>query len=261
MSPRIDNQSVVDPGAQLADDVEVGPFCWIGPGVKLGPGCRLISHCRLEGPSTYGANNLFYPFSAIGLDTPDKKYRGEVAMLEVGDNNIFREHVTVHRGTEVGGGTTRIGSGNLFMPSSHVAHDCSVGDSNIMANAAGIGGHCALDDYVTLGAHVVMHQHCVVGSYAFVGMNSSVTMDVLPFISVRGDPARYIGINRLGLTRHGKSPEEISEIKRAARLLVKGRVRRERALKMIDEMAKGEYPDIAKLADFARNSQRGLSRA
>ena len=259
MKPKIDELARVDPSCELAEGVEIGPFCVVGPGVRLGPKCRLISQCRIDGPSSFGAGNVFYPFSAVGMGTPDKKYRDEPTELQVGDNNIFRESVTVHRGTVQGSGVTKIGNGNLFMPCSHVAHDCVVGDDNTLVNFAGIAGHCQLNKAVTLAAHANLHQECLIGDHAFIGMHAAVTMDVPPFISVRGDPARFIGVNRVGMTRAGYSDEEISAVWQTSKWLFRRAMKREKALEKMDEQAQ-HFPAVGLIAEFVRNSQRGLVR-
>lgn len=251
--------AVVDAKAELHDEVEIGPFCVIGPGVRLGKGCRLVAHCHLQGPSSFGEDNLFYPGSAVGLDTPDKKYKGEQTRLEVGSGNCFREHTTVHRGTVQGSGVTVIGDGNLFMPCAHVAHDSRVGNDNVMTNYSGIAGHSQLGNNVVIASRVAVYQGARIGDYAFVAMHSSVTKDVPPFFYVHGDPARYIGVNRVGMSRTGRSNTEIGQVKRAAKLIARSRYKKAEVVRQLRAMAE-ECGDILLMADFVEQSTLGLVR-
>ncbi|MGI9345783.1 MAG: acyl-ACP--UDP-N-acetylglucosamine O-acyltransferase [Gammaproteobacteria bacterium] len=260
VEPLIDPTARVHPSAVLGSGVKIGPFCVVGEDVELGANCHLISHCCLDGPSTFGHDNVFHPFSTIGLVAADKKYQGERAQLVVGNHNQFREYANVHRGTAAGGMVTRIGSHNLLMPMSHVAHDCVLGDHNVIANYTGLSGHCVLGSYATLAANSVIHQQTRIGDYAFVGMCSAVNADVPPYVMAYGNPARFLNVNRVGLDRANWTGERIQKMKIACKLLLRGRYRREVALKKLQTMVKDE-PAIQLLIDFVGQSERGLIRA
>lgn len=251
--------AVIDPKAELDEGVEVGPFCVIGAKVRLAKGCRLVGHCYLQGESNFGEDNIFYPGAVIGIDTPDKKYLGEPTRLQVGKGNIFREHVTVHRGTVQGEEVTIIGDNNLFMPASHVAHDAQVGNENVLTNYSGIAGHSRLGNRVILASRVAVYQGAHIGDGAFVAMHTSVTKDVPPFFYVHGDPARFIGVNRVGLARHGRGTEDIRAVKKAAKMIARSRYKKSDVVKRLREMAK-TCEDIGLMADFVEQSTLGLVR-
>ena len=207
--------AIVDPKAELADDVSVGPYCVIGPEVRLGPGCRLISHVVIDGKTTVGGGNLFYPFCSIGLQPQDLKYHGEPSELIIGDDNQIREQVTMNPGTEGGGMVTRVGSGGLYMIGVHVAHDCIIGDNVILANNATLGGHVTIGDFAVLGGISAVHQFCRIGKHAMIGGMSGVENDVIPYGSVMGARARLGGLNLVGLKRRGFSREAIHALRNA----------------------------------------------
>ena len=215
----IHQSSIIHPSAEIDDDVNIGPFCLIGENVRIGSGSKLHSHVVLKGPTSVGKNNTFYQFCTIGEDTPDKKFKGEETTLEIGNNNIFREGVTVHRGTIQDKGKTLIGSRNLLMAYAHVAHDCVLGSENVFANNAGIAGHVSIGDNVTIGAFTTIHQFCQMGDYSFAGMNSSINMDVPAYIKVASNPARVIGLNSVGMQRGGIDEETIKNLKKAYKLI------------------------------------------
>ena len=217
----IHETSIVHSSSKIDDSVEIGPFCIVGENVEIKKDTKLISHVVIKGPTSIGANNTFYQFSTIGDDTPDKKFKGEKTKLEIGDNNIFREGVTVHRGTVQDKGLTKIGSGNLLMAYSHVAHDCVVGNDNVFANNAGIAGHVNVGNNITIGALTTVHQFCKLGDFCFVGMNTSINMDIPAYLKVAADPARVIGLNTVGMTRNGIEKESMSLIKKAYKLVYK----------------------------------------
>ena len=249
--------SVVDPGAELGRDVEIGPFCVVGPDVAIGDGSRLHSHVAVSGPTRLGERTEAFPFASLGQAPQDLKFAGERTELVVGNGNIFRESVTVHRGTEGGGGLTRIGDDNLFMAYTHIAHDCLVGDRNIFANAATLAGHVEVGDDATIGAYSGVHQFCRVGNHAFVGGYSVIVKDALPYFRSVGNHARVYGVNTIGLERKGFTPEAIKAIKAAFRLLFQSKLNTQAALERIRaELA--EVPEVAYLADFIGSSQRGV---
>ena len=257
----IHTSSIIHPSAKIDNSVEIGPFCIIGENVEIKKGTKLISHVVLKGPTTIGKDNIIYQFSTIGDDTPDKKYKGERTKLIIGDNNIFREGVTVHRGTIQDKGITQIGSNNLFMAYTHVAHDCIVGDNNIFANLTGIAGHVSIGNNVNIGAITTVHQFCKMGDYSFAGMNTSITMDVPAYVKVASDPARVIGLNSVGMTRNGINKESISLMKKAYKLLYRKNLKIEKAIEQI----KGLYNDSndQHLKTFIKSleiSERGILR-
>ena len=197
---RIHPTAVVDPAAELGDGVEIGPYCVVGAGVRLGAGCRLQSHVVLAGPTTVGAENVFYPFACVGQRSQDLKYAGEPTSLEIGDRNTFREFVTVHRATAPGG-VTRVGSGGNFLSYSHIAHDCIVGDEVIFSNNGTLAGHVEVGDRAVVGGLTAIHQFCRIGRLAITGGCSKIVQDVPPFMMVDGNPARVRHINQVGLER------------------------------------------------------------
>ena len=211
--------AIVETGAELGEDVLVGPFCTVGPEVALRNGVRLVSHVVVAGRTTIGAGTCVYPFSSIGMPPQDLKFRGEPSSLEIGANNIIREHVTMNPGTEGGGMLTRIGDNGLFMMGAHVAHDCRVGNHVIFANNATLGGHVVVDDYAIIGGLAAVHQFCRVGAHAIIGGVSAVVQDVIPYGSASGDRARLIGLNVVGLRRRDFSRADIQALRTAYRLL------------------------------------------
>ncbi len=218
----IDPTAVVDRRAELGRDVEIGAHCFVGPQVRLGDGCRLLPRVTLLGPAEFGPGNVFYPGCVLGAAPQDLKYKGGPTRLEVGAGNIFREHVTIHRGTEVdrvSGGTTRIGSHGLFMVSVHVAHDCDVGDHVIVANTCQIAGHVRIEDGVVIGGATCMHHFVTIGRYAYIGGMTRITHDVPPFMKVSGYDQAVRGVNVEGLRRWRFPAESIRSVKSAARLL------------------------------------------
>jgi UDP-N-acetylglucosamine acyltransferase len=216
----------------------------------------LISHVVLDGRTKIGVRNTFYPFCSVGVAPQDLKYKGEPTQTEIGDDNTIRECVTISRGTEKGGGITRIGSGNLLMAYVHVGHDSIIGNHCILANAATLAGHVTIEDYASVGAFSPVHQFCTVGKYAFIGGGTIVTQDVLPFslTSARRENKAF-GINKVGLTRRGFSPERLQTLQKAFRLLLAAKLNTSQALEKLREI---EGEDAAVLAAFIERSQRGI---
>jgi UDP-N-acetylglucosamine acyltransferase len=224
--------------------------------VVLGEGCVLISHVVIDGRTRIGARNTFYPFSSIGVAPQDLKYRGEPTETIIGDDNTFRESVTVSRGTAQGGGVTRVGSGNLLMAYVHIGHDSIVGSHCILANAATLAGHVVIEDYASVGAFSPVHQHCTVGKYAFIGGGTIVTQDVLPFsLTSSKRENKAFGINKVGLTRRGFSPQRLQTLQKAFRYLLAAKLNTTQALEKIKAL---EGDDAALLASFIEKSQRGI---
>jgi UDP-N-acetylglucosamine acyltransferase len=253
--PVVDSLARVAPGARLGAGARVGPFCVVGPQVHLGPGSVLESHVVIDGDTRVGRDNRFFPFSSIGLVPQDLKYHGEPSRVEIGDRNTFREGTTVHRGTEGGGGVTRIGSDNLFMAQAHVAHDCLVGDHVILANSAALSGHVEVQDHAILGGFAGVHQFCRVGTHSFMGGATVATQDVLPYSMTVGDRARLYGANLVGLRRRGFSKDAVAALREAFRLLT-----RRGTTEALQELeARGpQTPEVATLVAFIRTAKRGV---
>jgi UDP-N-acetylglucosamine acyltransferase len=251
-------QAVVAPNAKLGAGVQVGAYAVIGENVEIGEGCVLHAHAVIQGPSRFGMNNVFHPFCSVGADPQDLKFHGERTELIAGDSNVFRENVTVSRGTAGGGAKTTIGSGNLFMAYSHVAHDCHVGDNTIFANGATLAGHVDVEDFVSIGAFSPVHQFCRVGRYAYVGACTVITQDVPPFsLVVTERETKCYGINAVGLERKGFSPERLKTLQRAFRLLLRSKLNTSLAL---EEMRKtfGDSADVQELIRFIETAERGI---
>ena len=253
--------SIIHPKSKIDDSVEIGPFCIIGEDVEIKKGSKLLSHIVLKGPTSIGEENIFYQFSTIGEDTPDKKFKGEKTKLEIGNRNIFREGVTVHRGTVQDNSITSIGSDNLFMAYSHVAHDCIVGDGNVFANNAGIAGHVSVGNNVTIGALTTIHQFCNIGDHSFIGMNTSINMDIPAYVKVAADPARVIGLNSVGMTRNNITSDSISLIKKAYKLVYRKGLKIEEAIKKSKELnKKANDPFLNVFIQSLEVSERGILR-
>jgi len=247
----------VNPAARVPESCYVGPGCVIGAEVELGEACRLDAHVVIEGPSRIGAHNRFYPFNSIGLDPQDLSFHGEATRLEMGDHNTVREFCTLHRGTAKGGGVTRIGSHNLIMAYSHIAHDCQVGSHVIMANCSTLGGHVEVGDWATLGAFSPVHQYVRVGPHAYLGGGTITTQDVMPFaITSEKRENHAFGPNKIGLKRQGFSPERIAALEQAFRLLLNSGLNTSQAIERI--RAEALTPDTEVLIAFVESSPRGV---
>ena len=248
--------AVVAAGAVIPESCTVGPYCTIGPEVVLGESCSLISHVVLDGHTRIGAKNIIYPFTSVGVAPQDLKYAGEPTVTEIGDGNTIRECVTISRGTDKGGGITRIGSHNLLMAYVHVGHDSTVGSHCILANAATLAGHVTIEDYASIGAFSPVHQFCTVGQYAFIGGGTIVTQDVLPFsLTSSRRENKAFGINKVGLTRRGFSPDRLATLQKAFRLLLTSKLNTSQAVEKIREL---KSDDASILAEFIERSQRGV---
>ena len=217
--PDIHPTAVVDGGARIGANVTVGPYSIVGTGVELAEGVTVMSHVVVNGRTSIGANTKVYPFASVGLAPQDLKYKGEPSRLEIGCNNIIREHVTMHGGTEGGGMVTRVGNNGLFMVACHVAHDCRIGDHVVMVNNATLGGHVMVGEWAILGGLAAVHQYVRIGRHAMVGGLSGVENDVIPYGSVTGNRARLQGLNIIGLKRRGISRDDIHTLRNAYRLL------------------------------------------
>jgi len=251
-------QAVVAASAKLGEGVKVGAFAVVGEDVELGEGCVLHAHAVVQGPSSFGKNNVFYPFSVIGGDPQDYTFRGERTELAAGDGNIFREYVTVSRGTEKGGGKTNLGSGNFLLAYSHIGHDCQIGDQTLFVNGATLAGHVTVEDFATIGALSPVHQFCRIGRYAYIGASTVITQDVPPFSRVVTErETKSFGINAIGLERKGFTPERLKALKTAYRLLLRSRMNTTQALA---EMRKtlSESADVQELIRFIESAERGI---
>ncbi|MDA8389992.1 MAG: acyl-ACP--UDP-N-acetylglucosamine O-acyltransferase [Gammaproteobacteria bacterium] len=252
-------QAIIDRGARLGPGVEIGPFSIIGPEVEIGEGCWIGPHVVIKGPTRIGRSNRIYQFCSIGEDPQDLKFQGERSTLEIGDHNAFREYCTVSRGTDGGGGVTRIGHHNFFMANVHVAHDCQVGSHTIFANVASLAGHVTVDDYAILGGFTGVHQFCRIGAHCMTAGGSVVIQDIPPYTMVAGNTARPYGINITGLKRRGFTPEAVTAIKRAYKLVYKSGLRLEDAIAEIKRMH-AAHPEVGRLVEFLGHEGRGIVR-
>jgi len=257
---RIAQTAIISSDATLAPDVTIGDYAIIGPLVTIGSGTVIGPHTRIEGPTSIGERNRFLGQSSIGTEPQDLKFRGERTELRIGNDNVFREFVTLNRGTVGGGAITTIGSSNFFMAYAHVAHDCHVGSNTIFANNATLAGHVEVGDYATIGAFSAVHQFCHVGDHAFIGGGSICTQDVLPFVKTVGNrPAKTYGVNTIGLERKGFQKETIEALQRAYRILVRSKLKLADALDRI-EAELSFHSEVRYFAEFVRKSTRGVIR-
>lgn len=255
----IDPRAVIDPSAKLADGVEVGAFTVIGANVEIGPGCWIGPHAVIQGPTRIGARNRIFQFASLGDAPQDKKYKGEPTRLEIGDDNVFREFVTVNRGTTHDEGITRIGSDNLFMAYSHVAHDCIIRKNAVIANAVNIAGHVHIDEHAVIGGVVAIHQFSRIGKHSMVAGGCMIRKDVPPYVLAGRDPISYVGVNHRGLKRRGFSSESIREIQEIYRSIFLSSNNISQALEIVEE----KFPDSTErdeILNFIRSSERGIMR-
>ncbi len=252
-------QAIIDPSARLGENVHVGPFSVIGAGVEIGDGSWIGPHVVINGPTRIGRQNRIFQFASLGEAPQDLKYAGEPTRLEVGDRNIVREYCTFSRGTVAGGGLTHIGDDNLFMAYVHVAHDCHVGNKTVFANCASLAGHVFVGDYAILGGFTGIHQFCRVGAHCMTGIATITFKDVPPFILASGNTARPYGLNLRGLKRRGFSEAAIDALRRAYKIIYRSGLKLDQALERLDSMAQ-EHEEVRHLADFIRQSHRGIIR-
>lgn len=253
------NSPIIHPTAKIGADVKIGPWTIVGADVEIGDGCEISSHVILKGPMRLGKRNRIFQFSSVGEDPSDKKYHGEITRIEIGDDNIIREGATLHRGTAIGGGITRVGSHNLFMPYTHVAHDCIVGNNTIFSNNSAISGHVIVEDWAILGGYAGVYQFLRIGAHSFVGAQTHVNMDVPAFVIVNGTPPQAKGINITGLERRGFSKEAIQALRKAFKIMYrKGNILEEALVEMQSLVA--EAPDVATLIASVRASSKGILR-
>jgi UDP-N-acetylglucosamine acyltransferase len=251
--------AIVGADAKIAADVEVGPYSVIGENVEIGPGCRLGPHAVITGHTRLGRGNRVFQFASVGEVPQDKKYKGEVTRLEIGDDNVIREFCTLHAGTVQGGGVTRIGNDNLFMAYVHVAHDCDIGDHTVLANGATLGGHVRIGDYAILGGFTAVHQFCQIGAHVITAGGSLVALDIPPFMMVGGEFASARGLNNEGLKRRGFSAESLAALKRAYKTIYRSGMTLDEAKRALAEQA-AEAPEVGQLLEFLSRSERGIIR-
>jgi UDP-N-acetylglucosamine acyltransferase len=254
----IHSTAIIHPTAKLGKNVSVGAFCLIGADVSIGDNTVLKSHVVVKGKTSMGKGNHIYQFASVGEDCQDKKYAGEPTELIIGDNNIIRESVTIHRGTVQDKGVTKIGSNNLLMCFVHVAHDCVIGDNSILATSAILAGHVHIGDWVIMGGATAAHQFCRIGDHSFIGGGAIILADVPPYVMLGNDSTPRT-INAEGLKRRGFNNDTILQIKRAYKILYRQGNRVEEAVNLLLAMP-GNMPEIQLLADFVSNSSRGIAR-
>ncbi|TQV75408.1 acyl-ACP--UDP-N-acetylglucosamine O-acyltransferase [Aliikangiella marina] len=249
--------AVIHPSAKLAEDVSVGPFSVIDEHVTIGEGTVVGPHVVINGHTTIGKKNHFYQFSSIGEANQDKKYAGEPTRTEIGDNNIVRESCTIHRGTTQDKGVTKIGNNNLLMAYTHIAHDCVLGDNVTIANSSNLAGHVVIGDWAILGGFAGVHQFCHIGAHAFIGLRSTVTQDIAPFVLYADSAPR--AVNAEGLRRRGFTGKDISAIRKAYRVIYRSGMLLEEVMKELEVMA-NESEHVKLMIDFVNQSKRGLAR-
>ena len=255
----IHEQAIIEPGAVIGKDVTIGPWTYISKDVVIGDNCNISSHVVINGPTRIGENNRIFQFASIGEDCQDLKYDGEPTELVIGDNNVFRECCTIHRGTIQDNSVTSIGSNNLFMAYTHVAHDCVVGSHCIMANNASIAGHVHVGDHAILGGMSGVHQFCHIGAHSFVAANALVLKDVPAYVMASGQPAKPFGLNAEGLKRRGFEKNAILNIKRAYKEVYRKGLAVEEALVEVVKLVE-HSPEVKAFADSVKKSSRGIIR-
>jgi len=256
---QIDSRASIHPSAKIASNVSIGPWAVIGPNVEIGSNTKIQSHVVIECNTTLGENNVIYSHVVLGSDPQDLSYRGEETYLDIGDDNIIREFVTINRGSATGKGITRIVNNNFFLAYSHVAHDCHLKNDILMVNNATLAGHVTVDDYAILGAFTAVHQFCRVGAYSFLSRATEVSKDVPPYMLVKGLPGFPCGLNTVGLKRHGFSEETLRGLKQAYQIMYRRGLKFEevkKALKALTETC----PEVQLIIDLINKSQRGIAR-
>ena len=255
----IHSSSIIDPAAKISHDVDIGPFCLIGADVEIGSGTKIESHVILKGPMKIGERNHIFQFSTLGDGSPDKKYKNEPTTLVIGNENIIREGVTIHRGTVQDRGETLIGDRNLIMAYSHIAHDCVLGNDIVLTNQAALAGSVHVGDGAILGGYAIVHQFCSLGSYSFCAMGSAVNKDIPAYVKVRGNPAKPFGINVTGIKRLGYSKESIEALRSAYRSVYRKKLTVEEAIEELKGLRK-EYEEVDLFLNSIEKSTRGISR-
>lgn len=257
MAANIHPTAIVESGAQLGADVTIGAYAYVGPEVTLGDGCVLHHHATVEGFTALGAQSEVYPFACIGMKTQDLKFRGGRPGARIGARNVFREYVSVHAATKDGEFTV-MGDDNLLLAYCHVAHDCQLGNHIIASNSVGLAGHTIVEDHVTFGAKSGVHQFCRVGTHVMLGAMSKLVQDVPPYLIVDGNPAIARSINKIGLERHGFTPERLESVKHAFRLFYRAGLNRTQALERMQAHPLASTPEFLNFFEFVKRSERGV---
>jgi UDP-N-acetylglucosamine acyltransferase len=252
--------AIIDPTAEIGEGVDVGPYAVIEKQVRIGAGTNIRAHVVISEGTQIGTKCHIYQFSSIGEAPQAFAYKGEKTVLVIGDNNIIREYVTLHRGTVAGNGKTVIGNNNYFMAYSHVAHDCTIGNQVILANGATLAGHITIEDHATIGGLAAIHQFCRVGAYAFISGLTGITLDIPPYMLAAGSRAKLYGLNTVGLKRHRFSEEALRALKKAYRVIFRSGLTLEKALTSLEEDPISQLTEIRHLLHFIQHSKRGISR-
>jgi len=255
----IHSTAIVDDSATIAAGVSIGPYSIIGADVEIGEGTWIGPHAVINGPTRIGRENRIFQFSSIGDIPQDKKFAAEHSTLEIGDRNTIREYCSINRGTEHGGGVTRLGSDNWIMAYVHIAHDCQVGDDIIMANNATLAGHVSIGDHAILGGFTLVHQFCDVGAYSFSAMGTAIGKDVPPYVLVAGQPASPRGLNSEGLKRHGFGGDALDSLRKAYKIVYRNGLKAEEAIEQLSRVG-AESPEAHAMAEFIKASTRGIVR-
>jgi UDP-N-acetylglucosamine acyltransferase len=255
----ISENAIIHPEAKLAKNVSVGPGAVIGKGVEIGEGSIIGPYVVIKGPTVIGKNNKIFQFASIGDEPQDVTYQGENTRLEIGDNNVIREYCMISRGTEKGGGLTKIGDHNFLMAYSHIGHDCLVGNHTVMVNYSALSGHVTLQDYAIVGAYAAVHQFCLVGAYAFIARATYVTKDVLPYVLIAGHSTAVCGLNSVGLKRRGFSSEAIDQLKRAYKVIFRKGLTVKQAIEELEPMIE-KCPEVEPMLHILNQSTRGIVR-
>lgn len=258
MNARIHPTAIIEPGAQIGEDSEIGAYAYIGSKVRLGTGCVILHHATVDGNTTMGERNTVYPYAYIGAQTQDLKFKGGNPGVIIGDDNCFREYTSVHAATE-DGNFTIIGSHNNFLAYNHIAHDCVIGDHAVISNNCGIAGHVRIGNHVVMGGFAGVHQFCKVGDFSMVGAMAKVVQDVPPFVIAEGNPARTRTVNKVGLERNGFEVAQMSEIRAAYKVLFKSDKTREQAIDLLRKQSEGDNHALVKrILEFVERSERGV---
>lgn len=259
MATEIHKSAIVSKKAEIGEDVFIGPYCIVGDGVSLGRGTKLISHVVIEGDAEIGEDSVIHQFATIGLPPQDLKYKGEKTSVKIGRKNIIREYASIHRASISGNGVTRVGDSNFIMAYVHIAHDCIIGTSNILANASTLAGHVLIEDFVFIGGLVAIHQNNRVGSYAMVGGCTGITQDIPPYTMASDHRAKLYGLNVIGIKRRGFTDETVNTLKKAYKILFRDKAPMSEALERI-KTSLPQIPEILHLVEFIEANKRGICR-